>query len=1796
MKRRLIASLIALIMVLSAVPAVYAAGQVLISVGVTPGGDMAVNCSSSRYCSVGETVTVQTWCSTSGYTFEYWFDGDTGDKLGYDTTLTFTVTGNQTVVASWRRDGYYFIASPDFATSPTDHTDGTISIDPVRDYYNVGDTVTLSNHANSGYRFVRYEIGRDTGGSSDDAIYTPIDGNSFQMPAYDIWLKGVFYSTAPRTITLNYDSLQGTATLSPQKDHYCEGDEVTLTVTPNEHYYVESLTSNLSQSRILEMSGDANTQSVLRFVMPDEDIEITPAFGEIPTVGVQLIPYPNDSGTFETDMNTSTHILTVTAVPNDGYEFRFWFFADDTSTHYDDPTLSFELTHECTLYAVFEYAAGHRIYQNNVKNGTFTYSPIGVTGFAPGSRITINASPDDGYGILFYYIAEVVGNSAQNMVMLDTNVFEMPDYDTLIGVQFAKEYQLDLSASPADAGTVSGGGIVLDTNGAQVTAQPNSGYRFVNWTEGGNVVSTNASYTFRVSGDRELVANFELIPPSYGIEISALPGEGGTVTGGGTFEQGANITVTAAANEGYRFLNWTEDDVEVSTDADYTFEVTAERTLVANFEEINYRTITVTADPDGYGTITGGGDYEFNTQATVTAHPAHGYLFVNWTENDVEISTETSITFDVTEDRELVAHFEVDPNPQYSGEGRGTQAEPYIISTVYQLQEFRDIVNGTGVFAEHGNPAACAELGADLNFAQYSPVWTPIGGPGNEYVGTFDGKGHTISSLSNLWVDRSSDYTGLFGILGEGSVVRDLYMRGGDLSGGNYVGALAGVCRGTVTGCSCAAQIYGAEYVGGMFGWCDPQAVIRDSYNGGEIHGGNYVGGIAGCFGGTMENCQNLGVITASADYAGGLAGTCSGTLTYCVNRGSINADNYAGGIVGGCDSGSISNSYNIGAVAANSTAGGIAGKCSGTITIIYCHSSGTVDAAEKQGGIAGSYNSGIRYCYFNTDTAGDIPAVGENGALTSVTGLDGDAFRAQDSFTGFDFNVVWVITSAGPRFRASVIEAATWAAVQSAFDNADGDIVVLLTADITANEQQEALTLPQGKTAELDLNGHTVDRGLTTGKYGGWAVRIDGALTISDSSGNNSGKITGAHSYGEGYFAVRGGGILVKGSLVLNGGTITGNILENPGERSTGGWGGGIYVEYGATCTMNDGVISGNRAIGQDANGRKDLYGGGVCTEGTFTMNGGTISDNYTVGSGGGVWAYGSFTMNGGTISNNTAEGSSGAIYGAQADITMTGGTISGNTSGARGAVVTDYMSFSVSGSATVYGNIGGNVYIWNNWNVINVIGELDPGARIGISRSAPGVVTNGLSGRGSLENFVSDDPERPAALNSGGEVVLPYRITSVGGAHMLYKDGSGAELQIIYPGQEIEEIVYEAEEGYYFPSDYETGPWNGLTLTRDGMSKATISGIPTNDTGLVCGELPYRGKAETPQLVPTQPAAIGEKGSIPTTADMEYRTESMVWTPCEGELTDLDPGVYYIRVAETEGMAASDVQEIEIFGFDSEKEAKPAVTFAATGPDSGVITGLAENAAHVLNGAGLTGLNVTSANGEYEIASGLIEGTLSIVRSGNNVTTGDSDAQTIIIIKAEKPDVEAVQPISAGGRGSIKTSLIHQISSDGLSWTDCTGVSGNLTPGTYYVRTKGSGTALASDATEVVIFDMTLAPVPTAVFTATGPYSGVLTGLERNVPYAIGGAGLADLDIETTTGEYEITEGLTAGDLTIVRDGRAAAELDSEAQTITITKAEIPALEPVQPDRVDGKGSIPTTAEHEFSTDGISWEPCAG
>jgi hypothetical protein len=224
-------------------------------------------------------------------------------------------------------------------------------------------------------------------------------------------------------------------------------------------------------------------------------------------------------------------------------------------------------------------------------------------------------------------------------------------------------------ANPANAGGVTGGGSFVTGSSVTVTATANTGFTFTNWTENGTVQSTAPSYTFTLAANRHLVANFTANPTTNTVAAQANPANAGGVTGGGSFVTGSSVTVTATANTGYTFTNWTENGTVQSTAPSYTFTLAANRHLVANFTA-NPIVYTVTPSAGTNGSISPNGPQTVVKGSSVafTATPASNYLVQQWLVNGKVAQTggATYTLHSVTNTNAVAVTFVINPNSQLS--------------------------------------------------------------------------------------------------------------------------------------------------------------------------------------------------------------------------------------------------------------------------------------------------------------------------------------------------------------------------------------------------------------------------------------------------------------------------------------------------------------------------------------------------------------------------------------------------------------------------------------------------------------------------------------------------------------------------------------------------------------------------------------------------------------------------------------------------------------------------------------------------------------------------------------------------------------------------------------------------------------------------------------------------------------------------------------------------------------------------------------------------------------------------
>lgn len=152
-------------------------------------------------------------------------------------------------------------------------------------------------------------------------------------------------------------------------------------------------------------------------------------------------------------------------------------------------------------------------------------------------------------------------------------------------------YIVSVSAAPAEYGIVSGTGTYAWNTSVTVTATAHSGYRFVKWTENGAEVSTDASYTFAATVDRNLVAVFEQEPQPAVKYTVTVDGSYAEASGAGHYMAKDTVTINAGTRDGYTFSGWTSGDGVTFADAGSatTTFIMPERavTVTANWKSID---------------------------------------------------------------------------------------------------------------------------------------------------------------------------------------------------------------------------------------------------------------------------------------------------------------------------------------------------------------------------------------------------------------------------------------------------------------------------------------------------------------------------------------------------------------------------------------------------------------------------------------------------------------------------------------------------------------------------------------------------------------------------------------------------------------------------------------------------------------------------------------------------------------------------------------------------------------------------------------------------------------------------------------------------------------------------------------------------------------------------------------------------------------------------------------------------------------------------------------------------------
>ncbi len=594
----------------------------------------------------GSTITIFA-TPKEGYHFESWSDNNT------ENPRTIVVNDNLTLDAIFEINTYNVVVNAEYGVA-----EGI-------GQYNHGEVATLTVNANYGYDFIEW----------NDAN---IDNPRQITITSDTTLTALF---APKRFTISAETddksmgaIDGTGTYNYQQ-------EVIITAIANHGYkFTQWDDNNTDNPRTIKVEGDKNykasfTKEFFNITLSANDDNMGTVFGNgkfeylsttiigaMPKAGYKFVSWSDGNtinprnytitdstelvANFAVDgdamytisLSCKPHQGSVTgsghykvntqvaiaAVPKNKFEFDSW---SDGST--ENPRYII-VTEDINLEAKFKDKAPEKVFYHihTEVNNKHYGSVIGEHIHEANTEATFEAVPNEGY-----YFVEWSDGSTENPRTIFVNK------DATYKAIFASlntYFQVKTSVNDKNMGSVKGQGRYKALTEATLTATPNEGYQFVQWSDG----STENPRSLTVTSDINIFAEFEIMT----FEVTANA-ENGTIDGAGYYTYGSEVTLTATPNEGYQFVQWSDG----STENPRSLTVTSDINISAEFEIMTFE-VTTNAEN---GTIDGAGYYTYGSEVTLTATPNEGYEFVAWGDGE----TENPRNIIVTEDTEYIAIF-----------------------------------------------------------------------------------------------------------------------------------------------------------------------------------------------------------------------------------------------------------------------------------------------------------------------------------------------------------------------------------------------------------------------------------------------------------------------------------------------------------------------------------------------------------------------------------------------------------------------------------------------------------------------------------------------------------------------------------------------------------------------------------------------------------------------------------------------------------------------------------------------------------------------------------------------------------------------------------------------------------------------------------------------------------------------------------------------------------------------------------------------------------------------------------
>ena len=363
------------------------------------------------------------------------------------------------------------------------------------------------------------------------------------------------------------------------------------------------------------------------------------------TLNQYLLTVNSGSGGTVSESGNFTHgdVATISATPDNGYVFAGWSGIGITDPSAEQTTV--EMNETKTVSASFSLNQ----YSLTLLKGEGG-SVIGEGNFSHGSNASIEAIPDTGYTF-----AGWSGEGVQNQNAMTTTV-TMTQTRTITAFFTIEDYILELNATTG--GNVTGDGNYTHGQVIAITALPQSGYQFDEWSGDidGNLSSSSRSII--MDSNKSITAKFiPVTENNFVLSIVANPEIGGSTTGAGSYSSNTVVPITANPLQGYEFLSWEGLGIVESNASSTTVNISQNLLITANFRTSSFYLQTNSAQG---GTVSGSGTYEYGLDANISAFADEGYTFIGWQGEGVDNPASPNATVAITEDRNVTAIFSRD--------------------------------------------------------------------------------------------------------------------------------------------------------------------------------------------------------------------------------------------------------------------------------------------------------------------------------------------------------------------------------------------------------------------------------------------------------------------------------------------------------------------------------------------------------------------------------------------------------------------------------------------------------------------------------------------------------------------------------------------------------------------------------------------------------------------------------------------------------------------------------------------------------------------------------------------------------------------------------------------------------------------------------------------------------------------------------------------------------------------------------------------------------------------------------